>query len=70
MSKTIDQWSLGYYLLQCYSNLHYRCYFKKIYINNLANMPRNESVILAANHQNALIDAMALFILQNASPYF
>ena len=70
MSKTIDQWSLGYYLLQCYSNLHYRCYFKKIYINNPANMPRNESVILAANHQNALIDAMAFVYSTKCQPVF
>jgi 1-acyl-sn-glycerol-3-phosphate acyltransferase len=70
MGKTIDQWAFDYYLLQRYSNLSYRCYFKKIYVNNLANMPRHESVILAPNHQCALIDALAFVYSTKCQPVF
>lgn len=70
MGKTIDQWAFDYYLLQCYANLGYRCYFKKIYINNRANMPRHESVILAPNHQCALIDALAFVYSTKCQPVF
>lgn len=70
MSRTIDQWSWGYWLLQKYSNLFYRSYHRKIYVNNLENLPRNQPVILASNHQNALIDALGFVYSANCQPVF
>ncbi len=70
MSRTIDQWSWDYWLLQQYVNLFYRSYFKKIFVNNLNNLPRNQPVILAPNHQNALIDALAFVYSAKCQPVF
>ena len=59
--KSIDEWALDYWLLQRYAKLAFRIYYKKITVTGLNNIPRNEAVILASNHQNALMDAM-LFV--------
>ena len=58
--KKIDEWSLDYYLLQGYAMLIYRMFYRKICVVNRHNIPANQPVILAPNHQNALMDAMAL----------
>ncbi len=70
MSRTIDQWTWDYWLVQQYSNLFYRSYFRKIYVNNLDNLPRNQPVILAPNHQNTLIDALAFDYCAKCQPVF
>jgi 1-acyl-sn-glycerol-3-phosphate acyltransferase len=70
MSRTIDQWTWDYWLVQRYVNMYYWSYFKKIYVNNLKNLPRNQPVILAPNHQNALIDALAYVYSAKCQPVF
>lgn len=56
----IDQWSWLYAFLQIFivRPIH-SYYYRKIKIVNAGRIPKNESVILAPNHQNALMDAMA-----------
>lgn len=56
--KSIDEWALDYWLLQRYAKLALRIFYKKITINGRHNLPKNEAIILAPNHQNALMDAM------------
>jgi 1-acyl-sn-glycerol-3-phosphate acyltransferase len=58
--KSIDQWALDYWLLQQYAKFCRRFYYRKIVINDLKNIPSNQPVILAPNHQNALMDALAM----------
>ena len=58
--KSIDQWALDYWLLQRYAKLLFRLYYRKIVINDLNNIPADQPVILAPNHQNALMDALAM----------
>ncbi len=58
--KSIDQWALDYWLLQRYAKLCCRFYYRKIVINDLKSIPANQPVILAPNHQNALMDALAM----------
>jgi 1-acyl-sn-glycerol-3-phosphate acyltransferase len=70
MSRTIDQWTWDYWLVQRYANLFYRGYFKKIYINNLDNLPRNQPAIIAPNHQNTLMDALAFVYSAKCQPVF
>ncbi|MBN2215474.1 MAG: 1-acyl-sn-glycerol-3-phosphate acyltransferase [Bacteroidales bacterium] len=57
--RTIDQWTWDYWLVQRYVILCYRVFYKRIYSHNLQNLPSNEPFILAPNHQNALMDALA-----------
>jgi 1-acyl-sn-glycerol-3-phosphate acyltransferase len=56
--KSIDEWALDYWLLQLYAKLCFHIYFRKVEVINRHNIPRNQPVILAPNHQNALMDAM------------
>ncbi|MBN1158727.1 MAG: 1-acyl-sn-glycerol-3-phosphate acyltransferase [Bacteroidales bacterium] len=58
--KSIDEWALDYWLLQRYAKLAFRIFYRKISVTGLQNIPLNEPVILAPNHQNALMDAMVL----------
>jgi 1-acyl-sn-glycerol-3-phosphate acyltransferase len=58
--KSIDQWALDYWLLQRYAKFCCRFYYRKIVINDLKRIPSNQPVILAPNHQNALMDALAI----------
>jgi len=58
--KAIDEWALDYWLLQCYAKLCFNVYYKKVEVINRHNIPLNQPVILAPNHQNALMDAMVL----------
>lgn len=62
MSKReiIDRWSLGYWMLQVFIVRRlYNFYFSKFKIHASNKIPKGESVILAPNHQNALMDALA-----------
>jgi 1-acyl-sn-glycerol-3-phosphate acyltransferase len=42
------------------AKLCFRIYYRKIEIINKHNIPRNQPIIIAPNHQNALMDAMVL----------
>ena len=68
--KSIDEWSLKYWLLQQYAGFVYRLYFRKLESVNRSNIPRNAPVILASNHQNALIDALAFVFDAGYQPVF
>jgi 1-acyl-sn-glycerol-3-phosphate acyltransferase len=58
--KAIDEWALNYWLLQQYARLCFRIYYRKIEIVNRDRIRSGQPVILAPNHQNALMDAMVL----------
>ena len=61
VKRTIDQWSLGYFLLKyLWVRNVFDLYYRKIEVRNSKIIPSGRPVILAANHQNALMDAMAL----------
>ncbi|MBN2814024.1 MAG: 1-acyl-sn-glycerol-3-phosphate acyltransferase [Bacteroidales bacterium] len=58
--KAIDEWALDYWILQQYAKLCFRIYYRKIELINRHRIPSGQPVILAPNHQNALMDAMTL----------
>ncbi len=58
--KAIDEWALNYWLLQSYAKLCFRIFYRKVEVVNKHRIPLNHPVILAPNHQNALMDAMVL----------
>jgi 1-acyl-sn-glycerol-3-phosphate acyltransferase len=68
--KGIDEWALDYWLLQRYAKLCFRIYFRKIEIANLHRISLDNPVILAPNHQNALMDAMTIVCNTNLQPVF
>jgi 1-acyl-sn-glycerol-3-phosphate acyltransferase len=65
MSKRekIDQWSLLYRILKFFPvGPAHNMYYRKIQIQHADRIPEGEPVIIAPNHQNALMDAMAFVI--------
>ncbi len=66
----IEKWDLGYALLRPFVNLNYRGYFKNIYIRGKENIPDDTPLIYAPNHQNALMDALALVYSAPGQPVF
>ncbi len=59
--KRIDHWSWFYeFLKRTIIGFSIRKYFKTFTIKNEVNIPENAPVILAPNHQNALLDALAI----------
>ncbi len=68
--KSIDQWSLRYWLLQQYMKLSYWLYFRKVESVNRSNLPLKSPFLLAPNHQNALMDALAFVYDTRLQPVF
>ncbi|MBN2612299.1 MAG: 1-acyl-sn-glycerol-3-phosphate acyltransferase [Bacteroidales bacterium] len=68
--RAIDQWTWDYWLLQRYVTLCYRIFYRKIFVRNLENIPKDQPVILAANHQNALMDPLAFVCNTPLQPVF
>lgn len=56
----MDAWALDYWLLQVYAKFCYRLFYRKVTVVNRDRIPENQPVIFAPNHQNALMDALAM----------
>jgi len=67
--EKIEQWSLGYHLLKTYHDFCFKIYFK-ITVVGLDKVPFDKSLIFAANHQNSLIDALAMLSSRHWQPVF
>jgi 1-acyl-sn-glycerol-3-phosphate acyltransferase len=70
LKKSIDQWALNYWILQHYVKIGFRLFFRRIELVNLHKIPKHQPVIIAPNHQNALIDALALVCNTSFQPVF
>jgi len=65
--RNIEKKSVWYNLLFYYVRFWYRTvFYRKVVIVNYDNVPENKSLIFTPNHQNALMDALAmLFSVKN-----
>ncbi len=59
-----------YFILRFFLKLALHGYYKKITIEGIANLPKNQPLILVANHQNALIDPLLVATHLPIRPYF
>lgn len=67
--NTIEKFSLGHSLLRPYVCFFFRIFFRtKSY--NYKNVPQDEIIILALNHQNTLMDALAILATVKKQPVF
>jgi 1-acyl-sn-glycerol-3-phosphate acyltransferase len=67
VKREIDRWTFWYFFFQkfwAWTNL--LAYYKKIGIYNKKAIPKNAPLIIAPNHQNALMDAL-VFVTQGTS---
>ncbi len=57
--ESIEKWSIGYHLLKSYHDFFFKIYFNTTVVG-IKDIPFDKSLILAANHQNSLADALAV----------
>jgi 1-acyl-sn-glycerol-3-phosphate acyltransferase len=57
--KAIDRFSIRYTAFKNYVRFAHRLFYRRMHVKFQDNIPRGRSVLLAPNHQNALMDAMA-----------
>lgn len=67
--ETIEKKSIGYRLLRPYVNRVARIFFRTTSYN-FENVPKDDILIYAPNHQNALMDALALLATVNTQVVF
>jgi len=69
--KKIQDFDFIYALAKVYvGRCFFRHYYQRIYVEGLQNIPKDKRVILAPNHQNALMDALAVLMTQKGQPVF
>ena len=66
----MKKWSPGYALLKSLINIWHIFFYKRIYVNGKANIPAGKPIIFAPNHQNALMDALAVIFTSGMQPVF
>lgn len=60
MGTKLAKWSFGYYIGRLFVCLGHNLFYRKIIVRGITNIPKNEPVIFAPNHQNAVMDALAV----------
>lgn len=58
--QNIEKFSWTYYLLKVYGRMMHYLYYGRLRVRGKVNIPDNEPMIFAPNHQNALMDALAV----------
>ena len=67
----IEKYNIFYALLRWYCNILFHRYYKRIETHGYnENVPKEGPIIFAANHQNALIDALAIISTQRRQLVF
>lgn len=68
--KSIDRSSIRYRLLKIYVIICHRLYYRKFQTKFRDRIPKDRPVLLAPNHQNPLMDAMAPLLTCRRDPVF
>ncbi len=68
-TKGIHEWSPTYHRLKKYVDIAFRCYYK-VSVEGIDKIPFDEPLIFVVNHQNALMDALALLTVRTWQPVF
>ncbi len=69
--KNIQQYSLFYKIASYYINFwHNKIFYKTLCVTGKNNIPENEPLIIVANHQNGLMDPLAIICTHNWQPVF
>lgn len=68
--ENIEEKSFFYSLLKPYVDFVTKIYFRTRVLNFKKNVPKDEIIIYAPNHQNALMDALAVLATMDSEPVF
>ncbi|MCJ7447503.1 MAG: 1-acyl-sn-glycerol-3-phosphate acyltransferase [Bacteroidales bacterium] len=67
----IEKYSVGYALLKYFVGIwHNKIFYRKIIVLGRENINPDSHIIYAPNHQNALMDALAVLFTSNGQPVF
>ncbi|HKJ43869.1 MAG TPA: 1-acyl-sn-glycerol-3-phosphate acyltransferase [Sunxiuqinia sp.] len=64
----MEKWSLGYAILKLVVRFSFWMSHKRIVVRGKENIPKGVPIIFAANHQNALMDPLAVLCTNNSQP--
>lgn len=57
----VEKFSLRYAVLKVYAKfVHDKIFYKKVKYDGIENIPKDKPILIAPNHQNALMDALAI----------
>lgn len=56
----MTKWSLGYQLFRYYLSSIFKLFYSRVQSHGTKNIPHGKPIIFAANHQNALMDPLAI----------
>lgn len=68
--KHITRWSLSYHILYLYVKFMHFLFYRKIVVEGTENIPGDEPLIFAPNHQNALMDPLAVIFTSGRQVVF
>jgi 1-acyl-sn-glycerol-3-phosphate acyltransferase len=69
--NNIEKYSAGYALLKSAANFwHNKFFYRKVIVVGRENFNSEDCLIFAPNHQNALMDALAVLFTQKGQPVF
>ncbi|MFC2112466.1 1-acyl-sn-glycerol-3-phosphate acyltransferase [Bacteroidota bacterium] len=68
--KAIDRFSIRYTAFRTYVMFTHRLFYRKMQAKFASRIPKNRPVLLAPNHQNALMDAMGPIMTCRRDPIF
>lgn len=68
--KKVEQFSIGYALLKVIAYIPFRITHHRFIINGQENIPKNRPIVFAPNHQNALLDPLAIIFATSLQPVF
>jgi 1-acyl-sn-glycerol-3-phosphate acyltransferase len=66
----MEKWSLAYEIIKYYFWIPATQFFRKIIAEGVENIPKDKPVIFAPNHQNAIMDPLAIIYTTNKQPVF
>ena len=70
MRKDIDKWSHWYTFWKNVVRFSFKNYYRKVEVRNVEKIPHRQPVIFVLNHQNALMDALAILTTNRYQPVF
>lgn len=68
--KPLKRYSIGYEVLRFFVSIYFRIFYRRLYVTGLENIPAQGPLIFAPNHQNALMDALAIVCTVKRQPVF
>src|SRR5512140_3425680 len=69
--ENIEKYSAGYALLKSVAGFwHNNVFYRKVIVQGLDNIQPDDHLIYAPNHQNALMDALAVLFTHKGQPVF